>query len=63
MLDLEEDEKRTHDGSVDWKGVPAIKGKTGGWSAGILLLGKLSPENNQILSYPDFHHYKSKNIY
>lgn len=32
----------TLDGSVDARGRPAAKGKTGGWVAGALLLGNLS---------------------
>ncbi|XP_038975162.1 protein NRT1/ PTR FAMILY 7.3-like [Phoenix dactylifera] len=31
-------EMYTSDGSVDWKGQRAVKGKSGGWSVGILLL-------------------------
>lgn len=31
----------TLDGSVDRHGRPAIKGRSGGWQAGFLILGKL----------------------
>jgi hypothetical protein len=33
----------TLDGSVDIKGRPAVKGKSGGWLAGALILGIILP--------------------
>lgn len=45
MIEVEEDDKHTRDGSVDRTGLPAIKGKSGGWTVGILLLGNC-PKNN-----------------
>jgi hypothetical protein len=33
---------RTQDGSVDFRGKPALKRKSGGWLAGIIILGMLS---------------------
>lgn len=33
----------TLDGSVDMKGRPAVKGKSGGWLAGGLILGIILP--------------------
>lgn len=36
-----EEEEYTLDGSVDRHGNPAIKGRSGGWQAGFLILGKL----------------------
>lgn len=35
-------EASTLDGSVDWHGRSAIRGKSGGWFAGIIILRKLS---------------------
>ena len=35
----------TRDGSIDWHGKPALKGKTGGWRCGTLLLGTYFPYN------------------
>lgn len=35
------EEVHTLDGSVDRHGRPAIKGRSGGWQAGFLILGKL----------------------
>ncbi|KAJ0054293.1 hypothetical protein Pint_03383 [Pistacia integerrima] len=34
----EEEEVRTLDGTIDWHGRPAIRGKSGGWFAGIIIL-------------------------
>ncbi|XP_044485869.1 protein NRT1/ PTR FAMILY 7.3-like [Mangifera indica] len=34
----EEQEARTLDGTTDWHGRPAIRGKSGGWFAGIIIL-------------------------
>lgn len=34
----EEEEARTLDGTIDWNGRPAIRGKSGGWVAGIIIL-------------------------
>jgi hypothetical protein len=39
----------TLDGSVDIKGQPAVKGKSGGWLAGGLILGKLSAYHRLLL--------------
>lgn len=36
-----EEEECTNDGTVDFHGMPAIRGKTGTWKAGIILLCKL----------------------
>ncbi|ONK56023.1 uncharacterized protein A4U43_C10F3340 [Asparagus officinalis] len=38
IIKLEEDEKHTRDGSINSKGLTAIRGKSGGWRIGILLL-------------------------
>lgn len=38
----EKGEECTLDGTVDWKGQPAIKGRTGQWVAGTIILCKLS---------------------
>ncbi|KAK4801947.1 hypothetical protein SAY86_000150 [Trapa natans] len=37
-LEEREEEECTLDGTVDWKGQPAIKGKTGQWAAGAIIL-------------------------
>lgn len=39
----------TLDGSVDIKGRPAIKGRTGGWIAGTLILGNFFPLYFQVV--------------
>lgn len=39
--DQEESSYYSQDGSVDFKGRPAVKAKTGGWTAGFLILGEL----------------------
>lgn len=36
---VEEEELITGDGAVDRHGRPAIRGKTGGWVSGVLILG------------------------
>ena len=46
----------TLDGSVDIKGRPAVKGRSGGWLAGALILGIILLFN---LSCPSFVHTKS----
>lgn len=38
---IDEKYECTLDGSVDFRGRPAVKGKTGGWVAGSLLLGNI----------------------
>lgn len=37
----EEQESRTQDGTHDWHGRPAIREKSGGWVAGIIILRML----------------------
>lgn len=48
------EEEYTQDGSVDRHGRPAIKAKSGGWQAGILLLGiiltQILPTNDTMLT-------------
>lgn len=48
------EEEYTQDGSVDRHGRPAVKAKSGGWQAGILLLGiiltQLLPTSDTIQS-------------
>lgn len=39
----------TRDGSVDWYGKPAVKGSTGGWRCGMLLLGMCSYSSHIII--------------
>ena len=38
----EKEEEFTLDGSVDRNGKPAVRGRSGNWTAGILLLGTIS---------------------
>lgn len=39
MTNKQVEEEFTQDGSVDRHGRPAIRGRSGGWEAGILILG------------------------
>lgn len=50
-------EEYTLDGSVDRRGHPAIKGTSGGWRAGILILGILYSPRTHILPAIDFFIY------
>lgn len=44
----EEEQECTNDGTIDFHGMPAIRGKTGTWKAGIVLLCKLFPLLHKI---------------
>ena len=41
----------TLDGSVDKHGRPAVRGKTGAWFAGILILGKSQRAKLSLIDY------------
>lgn len=48
MTDKQVEEEFTQDGSVDRHGRPAIRGRSGGWEAGILILGTYNFNLNLI---------------
>lgn len=48
----EEEEERTLDGSVDRNGKPAVRGRSGNWTAAILLLGTISHKIIAIATPP-----------